>query len=105
MQVLNVQVSTAVPLPLVGVALRPTESTGLVFDGCEIQAVQCTLRMRPGCKVDVGIAQGLPGDRVSADANRGNGSHGVEDAVEHRLCDILPQISTIKGAAKILQNR
>jgi len=47
-------------------------------------------------EVDVGVAEGAPGDGVAANADAGNRANSVEDVAEKSLCDLGVEITNIQ---------
>mmetsp|Transcript_74881 Transcript_74881/g.165367 ORF Transcript_74881/g.165367 Transcript_74881/m.165367 type:complete len:248 (-) Transcript_74881:135-878(-) len=92
--VINVRVKIAdvdVPsacLAQSGVTLAPHDSARTPSNARIIQRVQSSLSIWNTVEVHIAITQRLARHGISANSDGGHRSDGIEDLIEHRLCDI-----------------
>lgn len=47
--------------------------------------------------IDVGVAEGSTSDGIATDADRGDGTNGIEDFKEQSLVDIGEEVANVKA--------
>jgi len=80
-----------------GVPVLPHDAAWPALDLSVVQGVESTLSVNNVVEVDVGIAQGATGHRITANTDGSNRSHDRESLEELRLSDIGVQVADIKG--------
>mmetsp|Transcript_44915 Transcript_44915/g.80776 ORF Transcript_44915/g.80776 Transcript_44915/m.80776 type:complete len:228 (+) Transcript_44915:973-1656(+) len=95
-QVLDVDVAGSA-LAQAWVSLAPHDAARAALDAGVVQGVQGSFGIPYTVEVHIAVAQRLPGQVVTANADGGHGADGVEDLVEHSFGDIEVQVTDVEG--------
>ncbi len=96
MQVLNKDIAHATSSHA-GIALTPHNTTRLALDIGKVHGFEGAFGVGDLVVVDVGVAEGAAGDGIAADADGGDGTHGVEDFVEEAFGDFREEVAHVEG--------
>jgi len=78
------------------ITVGPHDADWTALDHGVVHGVEGTLSVHHHVEVDVGVAEGAPGDGVAADTDAGNRANSVEDVAEESLCDLSMEITHIQ---------
>ncbi len=95
-QILNKDIAHATPSHA-GIALAPHNATRLALDIGKVHGFEGAFGVGDLVVVDVGVAEGATGDGIAADADGGDGTHGVEDFVKEAFGDFREEIAHVEG--------